>query len=286
MERLLDYRDCMRVGEVDGKKIGCTVSLLNFYKTELNKEEMYIRYIHKLYDLHLKAQNFTEAAYTLLLYDELLEWSDRPLREFLSYPTQTEWQRKEHLHLAIIQNFDRGKCWENGIVLCRKIAEQYESYYDYRNLSKMRVRQGAGRVLSTRGVLCCELPHLTLCLAPRHASGEDRTGFPRLPSSRAEKPLIALWRFEEDTTVSPGRGQRSTAFLISGPHQKVYFCRSDQKQQCDFDSFTPDGCCCVDCCHFRIGQSEGKRSVALTTEAGVAGLAVLAALGWKIADLG
>lgn len=51
----------------------------------------------------------SEAAYTLLLYDELLEWSDRPLREFLTYPMQTEWQRKEHLHLAIIQNFDRGK---------------------------------------------------------------------------------------------------------------------------------------------------------------------------------
>ncbi|KAH0616601.1 hypothetical protein JD844_027836 [Phrynosoma platyrhinos] len=143
MERLLDYRDCMKMGEVDGKKIGCTVSLLNFYKTELNKEEMYIRYIHKLYDLHLKAQNFTEAAYTLLLYDELLEWSDRPLREFLSYPMQTEWQRKEYLHLTIIQNFDRGKCWENGIILCRKIAEQYESYYDYRNLSKMRVMEAS-----------------------------------------------------------------------------------------------------------------------------------------------
>lgn len=28
MERLLDYRDCMKLGEVDGKKIGCTVSLL------------------------------------------------------------------------------------------------------------------------------------------------------------------------------------------------------------------------------------------------------------------
>ncbi|MBZ3878825.1 Dedicator of cytokinesis protein 4 [Sciurus carolinensis] len=143
MERLLDYRDCMKMGEVDGKKIGCTVSLLNFYKTELNKEEMYIRYIHKLYDLHLKAQNFTEAAYTLLLYDELLEWSDRPLREFLTYPMQTEWQRKEHLHLTIIQNFDRGKCWENGIILCRKIAEQYESYYDYRNLSKMRMMEAS-----------------------------------------------------------------------------------------------------------------------------------------------
>uniref|UniRef100_A0A8C6LYX5 Dedicator of cytokinesis 4b n=1 Tax=Nothobranchius furzeri TaxID=105023 RepID=A0A8C6LYX5_NOTFU len=143
MERLLDYRDCMKLQEVDGKKIGCTVSLLNFYKTELNKEEMYIRYIHKLYDLHLKAQNYTEASYTLLLYDELLEWSDRPLREFLNYPMQSEWQRKEFLHLTIIQNFDRGKCWENGIILCRELADQYESYYDYRNLSKMRMMEAS-----------------------------------------------------------------------------------------------------------------------------------------------
>lgn len=55
-----------------------------------------------------------EAAYTLLLYDELLEWSDRPLREFLTYPMQTEWQRKEHLHLTIVQNFDRGKVRSPG----------------------------------------------------------------------------------------------------------------------------------------------------------------------------
>ncbi|MGH0125600.1 UNVERIFIED_CONTAM: hypothetical protein FKN15_010366 [Acipenser sinensis] len=122
---------------------GKTVRLQNFYKTELNKEEMYIRYIHKLYDLHLKAQNYTEAAYTLLLYDELLEWSDRPLREFLNYPMQTEWQRKEYLHLTIIQNFDRGKCWENGVILCRELADQYEAYYDYRNLSKMRMMEAS-----------------------------------------------------------------------------------------------------------------------------------------------
>uniref|UniRef100_A0A8C8GPX3 Dedicator of cytokinesis 4b n=1 Tax=Oncorhynchus tshawytscha TaxID=74940 RepID=A0A8C8GPX3_ONCTS len=130
MERLLDYRDCVKLGEVDGKKIGCT-------------EEMYIRYIHKLYELHLKAQNYTEASYTLLLYDELLEWSERPLREFLNYPMQSEWQRKEYLHLTIVQNFDRGKCWENGIILCRELADQYESYYDYRNLSKMRMMEAS-----------------------------------------------------------------------------------------------------------------------------------------------
>uniref|UniRef100_A0A8C6U831 Dedicator of cytokinesis 4b n=1 Tax=Neogobius melanostomus TaxID=47308 RepID=A0A8C6U831_9GOBI len=85
----------------------------------------------------------SEASYTLLLYDELLEWSDRPLREFLNYPMQSEWQRKEFLHLTIVQNFDRGKCWENGIILCRELADQYESFYDYRNLSKMRMMEAS-----------------------------------------------------------------------------------------------------------------------------------------------
>uniref|UniRef100_A0A8C1SP79 Dedicator of cytokinesis 4 n=1 Tax=Cyprinus carpio TaxID=7962 RepID=A0A8C1SP79_CYPCA len=136
MERLLDYRK---------KHVLLTLSLSfqNFYKTELNKEEMYIRYIHKLYELHLKAQNYTEASYTLLLYDELLEWTERPLREFLTYPMQSEWQRKECLHLTIIHNFDRGKCWENCIILCRELANQYEAYYDYRNLSKMRMMEAS-----------------------------------------------------------------------------------------------------------------------------------------------
>ncbi|KAL6049018.1 hypothetical protein STEG23_030657, partial [Scotinomys teguina] len=59
MERLLDYRDCMKGEETENKKIGCTVNLMNFYKSEINKEEMYIRYIHKLCDMHLQAENYT-----------------------------------------------------------------------------------------------------------------------------------------------------------------------------------------------------------------------------------
>uniref|UniRef100_A0A4W4E9R0 Dedicator of cytokinesis 4b n=1 Tax=Electrophorus electricus TaxID=8005 RepID=A0A4W4E9R0_ELEEL len=152
MERLLDYRKTLDAGAwplslsppcLLTHSLSLALSVQNFYKMELNKEEMYIRYIHKLYDLHSKAQNYTEAAYTLMLYDELLEWSERPLREFLNYPMQNEWQRKEHVHLTIIQNFDRGKCWENGILLCRELADQYEAYYDYRNLSKMRMMEAS-----------------------------------------------------------------------------------------------------------------------------------------------
>lgn len=51
----------------------------------------------------------TEAAFTLLLYCELLQWEERPLREFLHYPSQTEWQRKEGLCRKIIHYFNKGK---------------------------------------------------------------------------------------------------------------------------------------------------------------------------------
>ncbi len=41
----------------------CLISQ-NFYKSEINKEEMYIRYIHKLCDMHLQAENYTGTAQT------------------------------------------------------------------------------------------------------------------------------------------------------------------------------------------------------------------------------
>uniref|UniRef100_A0A4W5NXT0 Dedicator of cytokinesis 3 n=1 Tax=Hucho hucho TaxID=62062 RepID=A0A4W5NXT0_9TELE len=143
MERLLDYRDCMKGDETENKKIGCTVNLLNFYKSEINKEEMYIRYIHKLCGMHLQAENYTEAAFTLLLYWELLHWEERPLREFLHYPAQSEWHRKEGLCRKVINYFNKGKCWEYGIPLCRELAFQYETLYDYQSLSWIRKMEAA-----------------------------------------------------------------------------------------------------------------------------------------------
>uniref|UniRef100_A0A3P8W8S1 Dedicator of cytokinesis 3 n=1 Tax=Cynoglossus semilaevis TaxID=244447 RepID=A0A3P8W8S1_CYNSE len=143
MERLLDYRDCMKGDETENKKIGCTVNLLNFYKSEINKEEMYIRYIHKLCDMHLQAENYTEAAFTLLLYWELLQWDKRALKEFLHYPAQTEWHRKEGMCRKVIHYFNKGKCWEFGIPLCRELAFQYESLYDYQSLSWIRKMEAA-----------------------------------------------------------------------------------------------------------------------------------------------
>jgi dedicator of cytokinesis protein 3 len=71
---------------------------------------MYVRYVYKLYNIHVACGNHTEAAKTLLLHAELLEWNDDPL---LSPDSSAEhglkWQTKENIYLKIIEEFDKGK---------------------------------------------------------------------------------------------------------------------------------------------------------------------------------
>lgn len=45
LERLLDYRSVMQGEENRDKRMSCTVNLLNFYKNEINRKEMYLRYV-------------------------------------------------------------------------------------------------------------------------------------------------------------------------------------------------------------------------------------------------
>ena len=99
---------------------------------------MYLRYVYKLHDLHLSADNYTEAAMTLLLHAEQLEWTSviLPAEGTIHPVQQMEWQRKESLYLKSIAYFDRGKCWEKGLPLCKELAELYETrLFDYSKLA-------------------------------------------------------------------------------------------------------------------------------------------------------
>nr|CAD7460974.1 unnamed protein product [Timema tahoe] len=138
LERLLDYRSVIQGDENRDKRMSCTVNLLNFYKNEINRKEMYLRYIYKLHDLHLPADNFTEAGFTMKLYADQLTWTSRVLVSDPQYAGLQEWQRKEQLYNQIITYFDRGKCWEKGIPLCKELADLYECrLFDYSKLSKI-----------------------------------------------------------------------------------------------------------------------------------------------------
>ncbi|KAJ0050076.1 hypothetical protein NL108_011796, partial [Boleophthalmus pectinirostris] len=136
--RLLDYRTVMS-DDSRNNRMSCTVNLLNFYK-DINREGMYIRYLYKLRDLHLEGENYTEAAYTLLLHTRLLKWSDEMCNPL--HGSQTQRQLKETLYDTIIDYFDKGKMWEEAITLCKELAEQYENeLFDYELLSKRLEKQ-------------------------------------------------------------------------------------------------------------------------------------------------
>ncbi|KAL1512882.1 hypothetical protein ABEB36_002392 [Hypothenemus hampei] len=136
LERLLDYRNVIQGDENRDKRMSCTFNLLNFYKNEFNRKEMYLRYIYKLHDLHLSAENYTEAAFTMKLYADQLSWSNNHLVSDPNYPNHTECQVKELLYRQIINYFDKGKCWEKGIPLLKELANLYETiFFDYKQLS-------------------------------------------------------------------------------------------------------------------------------------------------------
>ncbi|KAK6638497.1 hypothetical protein RUM43_006764 [Polyplax serrata] len=136
LERLLDYREVIHGNENRDKRMHCTVNLLNFYKNEIDRKEMYLRYIHRLHDLHLSAENYLEAGFTMKLYADQLNWSNQILAADDHYRLQEEWQRKEELFKQIIGYFDRGKAWEKGIPLCKELAHFYETkLFNYQKLS-------------------------------------------------------------------------------------------------------------------------------------------------------
>ncbi|CAH0728920.1 unnamed protein product, partial [Brenthis ino] len=136
LERLLDYRAVMQGAEHRDKRMAATVNLLNFYKNEIDRKEMYLRYVYKLHDLHIASDNWIEAGCTLLLYAETLNWESDQIGVDPEHPETPEWKRKEALYNQVLQYFDRGKCWEKGLPLLRELATLYEvKLYDYARLA-------------------------------------------------------------------------------------------------------------------------------------------------------
>uniref|UniRef100_A0AAY4EDR1 Dedicator of cytokinesis 5 n=1 Tax=Denticeps clupeoides TaxID=299321 RepID=A0AAY4EDR1_9TELE len=109
LENLLAYRTITH-DESPEHRMSCTVNVLNFYK-EKKREDIYIRYLYKLRDLHLDCENYTEAAYTLLLHAELLEVGT----SFM---------------------------WEKAIEMSKQLAKMYENQmFDFEELSLLLKQQ-------------------------------------------------------------------------------------------------------------------------------------------------
>uniref|UniRef100_A0A7N6FIL4 Dedicator of cytokinesis 5 n=1 Tax=Anabas testudineus TaxID=64144 RepID=A0A7N6FIL4_ANATE len=132
LEKLLAYRTITH-DESPEHRMSCTVNVLNFYK-EKKREDIYIRYLYKLRDLHLDCENYTEAAYTLLLHAELLEVSDTSVSIFLF--------SLHKLKIRQTKKDTENNMWEKAIEMGKQLAKMHESYmFDFMELSQLLKKQ-------------------------------------------------------------------------------------------------------------------------------------------------
>ncbi|KAF2460451.1 hypothetical protein BDY21DRAFT_369462 [Lineolata rhizophorae] len=142
IDEMLDLLVAVHSTEATGEEafhIMDTLRLMEFLK-DMQKEDIYIRYVHQLAQLQADARNFTEAGLALRLHSELYEWDPTAQVEPLedpSFSAQTEFERKEFLYFEMIKFYEEGQSWDNALQAYSELATQYEhNVFDFAKLAR------------------------------------------------------------------------------------------------------------------------------------------------------
>lgn len=141
IDELLDLLVAVHGRENSGEifHIMDTLHLMEFLK-DMQKEDIYIRYVHQLAELQAEAGNYTEAGLALRLHAELYEWDANttvPALEDPPFPSQSGFERKEQLYFEMIKYYEDGMSWDNALQAYQELAAQYESnVFDFSKLAR------------------------------------------------------------------------------------------------------------------------------------------------------
>lgn len=141
IDELLDLLVAVHSTEAVGEvfHIMDTLHLMEFLK-DMQKEDIYIRYVHQLVQLQADAQNFTEAGLALRLHAELYEWDPNTIVDPLvdpNFPPQSSFERKEQLYFQMIDYYENGQSWDNALGTYMELATQYEhNIFDFAKLAR------------------------------------------------------------------------------------------------------------------------------------------------------
>ncbi|KAF7321412.1 hypothetical protein MKEN_00661700 [Mycena kentingensis (nom. inval.)] len=146
LELLLSLRALPDGDEYADDRVIATLRLMNFIR-RIGRDEIYIKYVHQLVNMHLQSQNYVEAALTLKLHSDLHEWDLNTFvgpMEDLGLPQQSHFHRKETLCLLILDYLGKGKAWESAIDICKELAFQHaEVTFNYGRLAEILRHQAA-----------------------------------------------------------------------------------------------------------------------------------------------
>lgn len=130
--------------EFEDDHISGILKLLGFLR-KFGRHSAFSTHVLHLVNLHLSRESWAEAALTLKLYADQLEWSitdQAPAAPELGLPTQTCFARKETLYLLMLDYLNRAQAWEIATDVCRELAGQYEyTSVNYARLSGLLVYQ-------------------------------------------------------------------------------------------------------------------------------------------------
>ena len=115
-----------------------TLQLMSFLK-DMQKEDIFIRYVHHLAGVQARLGNKTEAGLALALHAEQYSWDNTKLEQISQpvYPEQTSSERKEQLYFDMVSFFEEGAAWDSALDSYCELANQYEhSHYDFAKLAR------------------------------------------------------------------------------------------------------------------------------------------------------
>jgi dedicator of cytokinesis protein 3 len=116
-----------------------TLRLMEFLR-DMDKEEMFIRYVHLLSGIQVRARNYTEAGLALKLHADLYDWNSTKVVDALEDPKfgeQSSFERKESIYFDMIRLFEDGGAWNEALTAYKELAQQYETNsFDYAKLAR------------------------------------------------------------------------------------------------------------------------------------------------------
>ena len=141
VDDLLDLLVAVHCNDGGGQalQISDTLQLMDFLRG-VQKEDIYIRYIHELARMQASVRNFTEAGLLLRLHADLYKWDPMSVLEALAEPkmaSTSAFERKERLYFEIIDYFEEDLSWDHALMLYTELAEQYEhNTFDFAKLAR------------------------------------------------------------------------------------------------------------------------------------------------------
>jgi dedicator of cytokinesis protein 3 len=141
VDEFLDLLVAVHSGEASGAatQLINRLRLMEFLR-DMNKEEIFIRYVHQLATIQAEARNYTEAGLALRLHADLYEWNPIKIAPALQdpyYPAQSHFDRRERIYFDMIKHFEDGEAWSSVLAAYKELQNQYESnVFDFAKLAR------------------------------------------------------------------------------------------------------------------------------------------------------